>query len=79
MTHADLLIELVAEYGRVSPEEAKFVFESFRSSFPGPEYMDRELSPNESEIMLNLYRKDQKLIEMVSQMMLQYHDRLPSA
>lgn len=80
MTHTDLIVRLIAEHGKVSPEEAKFVFEEFRHEFPSPAYLDRELSEAESESMLSLYRNNQDLLQLISQALVQYGRRpLPTA
>lgn len=80
MTHADLIIRLIAEHGKISIEEAKFIFEDFRHKFPGPSYLDRELSEAEIDAMLSLYRNDQNLLQWISQVMVQHGQRpVPSA
>jgi hypothetical protein len=80
MTHIDLFIQLIAEHGKISTEEAKFIFEEFRHEFPGPAYLDRELTEAEAPEMLNLYRNNQDLLQWISQVVVQHSRRpLPSA
>lgn len=79
MTHADIFVQMIAEHGHVSLEEARFVFEDFKASFPEPEFLDRELSETESETVIKLYRKDRTLLQLIANMMLRYDDLLPSA
>ena len=79
MTHADLLVQVISELGRVPEEEARFLFESFRASFPGPEHLDRKLSETEADVMIRLYRENRPLLEWVTEKMTQHHENLPSA
>ena len=80
MTHADLIIRLFAEHGKISVEEAKFIFEEFRHEFPGPAYLDKELTEAEADEMLSLYRNNQDLLQWMSQVMVQHGRRpLPNA
>ena len=79
MTHADLFIRLMAEHADISIDEARFIFEDFRSKVPGPEYLDRELNDKEADIMINLYRRDRAVMQLISQVMKAYGRRpLPS-
>jgi len=79
MTHADLIIQLIAEHGKISKEEAEFIFEDFRHNFPGPAYLDRALSKKEADAMLKNYRNNQDLLRLISQAVVEYGRRpLPS-
>jgi hypothetical protein len=79
MTHADLLVRLIAQTGNVSTEEASFIFESFRASFPPPEFIDKELTEEEADAMYNYYRANRELMALISQCLIEFHDGLPSA
>lgn len=72
MTHADLIVRIIAENDGIPIEKAELIFKEFRHDFPGPDYLDRELSPEEIEIMLNLYRNNKELLQWISQAMAQH-------
>jgi|GEM_PF-5901270 len=80
MTHADLIVQLIVEHGKVSRKEAKFIFEDFRHHFPGPAYLDRELSVKEADAMFKSYRDNQDLLQWISRSVVWFGRRpLPSA
>lgn len=66
MTHTDILVQIIADHGNVSVEEARFLFDRFRAEFPGPDYLGRELNEKERAAIIRTYHANRALMQWVA-------------